>query len=435
MEIVFQIGLVLFLVLLNGYFVASEFALVAVRKTRIEELAKKGNSTAKTLQGALDHLDNYISATQLGITLASLALGWVGEPAIAHAIEPLLSFIPHEAAFLTAHTISVIIAFTIITFLHIVLGELAPKSVALQRAEKISLLIITPLIIFTRVFKPFIWLLNGAGQLVLKLFGVDAPSGHQLVHSEEEIRMLLSQSAIGGAIPSKEVEMVYNVFQLGDTEIQNVMVSRRDMLAFNIVTPLKDIVSRIEKHPHSRFPVYESSIDNIIGFIHVKDVYRELLKGEENQKLAKLNIIRTILTVPEQKKIDAVLQDMRKKRIHIAVVTDEFGGTAGLVTLEDLMESLVGEIEDEFEETRFNIGKQDDGSYLIKGHTLITSFQEKFPFPIKGQGYTTIGGFVFGLLGHEPRIGDRIEIGKFQLTIEEIEGKRITTLRLNKVLK
>lgn len=433
METVFQIGIVIFLVLLNGYFVASEFALVAVRKTRIDELAKKGNTTAKILQKALEHLDNYISATQLGITLASLALGWVGEPAIAHTIEPLLTFLPHKAAFFTAHTVSVIIAFTIITFLHIVLGELAPKSVALSRSEKTALLVITPLILFTRIFKPFIWVLNEAGKLVLKIFGINAPTGHQLVHSEEEIRMLLSQSASEGAIPSKEVEMVYNVFQLGDTEVRYVMVPRTEMLAFNNATPLRDIVDKIEKHPHSRFPIYETTIDNIIGFVHVKDIYQELVKGDDKQKLAKLNIVRTIITVPEGKKIDAVLQDMRKKRIHIAVVTDEFGGTAGLVTLEDLMESLVGEIEDEFEETVINIAKQEDGSYIIKGHTLLSSLQEKFPFALKGHGYTTVGGLVFGLLGHEPRIGDSIEIGKIELIVEEIEGKRISNLRLKKI--
>jgi CBS domain containing-hemolysin-like protein len=274
MEFIFQIGIVLLLVLLNGYFVASEFALIAVRKTRVDELVKMGNQPAKVLQGALENLDNYISATQLGITLASLALGWVGEPAIAHAIEPLITFLPREAAIITSHTFSVIIAFSIITFLHIVLGELAPKSVALQRSEATSLVIITPLVIFAKIFRPFIWFLNGAGQLILKGFGLTAPSGHQLVHSEEEIRMLLSQSAQEGAIPSKEVEMVNKVFQFGDTTVKYVMIPRSDILAFDISTTLRDVVKRIERHPHSRFPVYESSLDTFIGFVHIKDIYR-----------------------------------------------------------------------------------------------------------------------------------------------------------------
>ncbi|MFA9289365.1 MAG: hemolysin family protein [Weeksellaceae bacterium] len=435
MEFILQIGVVLLLVLLNGYFVASEFALVAVRKTRVDELVLSGNGRAKVLQEALKHLDSYISATQLGITLASLALGWIGEPAIAHAIEPFFTFLPQEAAFLTSHTLATIIAFSIITFLHIVLGEVAPKSIALQRAESTSLWIIAPLIIFTKVFGPFIWVLNKAGQMVLKLVGMHSVDDHDIVHSEEEIRMLLSQSALEGKIPSKEVEMVYNVFQLGDTPVKYVMVPRTDVLAFNIASPIREIVKRIEKHPHSRFPVYENTIDNVIGFVHVKDIYRELLKKGDTMKLSQLGINRTIISVPETKKIDQVLQDMRKKRIHIAVVNDEYGGTSGMVTLEDIMESLVGEIEDEFEESIANITKAKDGSYLINGHTLIEDFQDKFHMPLKGQGYTTIGGLVFGLLGHEPRIGDTVEISNLLFTIEEIEGKRIKLLKLKKIKK
>lgn len=432
MEFIFQIGLVLLLVLLNGYFVASEFALVAVRKTRIEELARKGNRTAKMLKGSLDHLDNYISATQLGITLASLALGWIGEPALAHFIEPLITFLPHEAAFITAHTVAVAIAFTIITFLHIVLGELAPKSLALQRAESTALAVITPLIIFSRIFRPFIWILNSAGHLVLKLFGLSAPSGHQLVHSEEELKMLLSQSTMEGAIPKKEGEMVLNALSFGEIPVKSIMVPRTDILAFNVTTTLKEVVKHIEKHPHSRFPVYENTIDTVVGFIHVKDIYRELLKKGDQSKLSQLKLIREIINVPEMKKIDAVLQDMRKKRIHLAVVNDEFGGTAGIATLEDIIESVVGEINDEFDQPLRDIVRQKDGTYLIDGLTPIDDINAKFHLPLKGQGYTTIGGLVFGLLGHEPRVSDIVQIGQISLEVVTIEGKRIKSLRLKR---
>ncbi len=432
MEFFFQITLVLLLVFLNGYFVASEFALVAVRNTRIDELTRKGNRRAKLLQKALSNLDDYISSTQLGITLASLALGWIGEPAIAHQLEPYFNFLPKGTALVTSHTISIIIAFSIITILHIVLGELVPKSIALQRSERTSLLIITPLIFFTKVFHPFIWILNGAGQLILKLFEITPPTGKQLVHSEEEIRMLLSQSANEGEIPSREVEMVNKVFQLGDTSVKYIMIPRTDVLAFNIASALKDLVIKINEHPHSRFPVFENTIDTVIGFVHVKDIYKELLQKGESAKLSQLKITRTIISVPEMKKIDSVLQDMRKKRIHIAVVNDEFGGTAGIVTLEDIMESLVGEIEDEFEEAVTNITKHKEGGYAVNGHTLLTDIKDKFKFPLKGQGYTTIGGLVYGLLGHEPRIGDTVEIGNLSLTVEEIEGKRIKVLRIQR---
>ena len=435
MEFVFKIGIVLLLVLLNGYFVASEFALVAVRKTRVEELARKGNITARILKKALDNLDSYISATQLGITLASLALGWLGEPAIARFLEPYFTFIPKEAAFITSNTLAVIIAFSIITFLHIVLGELAPKSIALQRSETVSLLVITPLVLFAKIFRPFIWLLNGAGQLLLKIFGMRAPSGYQLVHSVEEIKMILKQSSQGGVIPAKEAEMVYNVFQLGEIPVKYLMVPRTEILSFNVATSLKEVVKKIEHHPHSRFPVFESSIDNIIGFVHVKDIYQEVLHNGENIKLSQLKIIREIISIPEGKKIDDVLQDMRRKRVHLAIVNDEFGGTAGIITLEDIIESLVGEIEDEFDKPVKNIVKQKDNSYLVEGHTLIEDIKQKFNLPLKGQGYTTIGGLVFGLLGHEPRVGDTVQISNLALKVERIEGKRIKLLRLRRDTK
>jgi len=435
MDFVFQFSLIILLVFLNGYFVASEFSLVAIRKTRVEELAKKGNVTVKLLKKALGDLDTYISATQLGITLASLALGWIGEPALARFIEPQLKFVPENMAYISSHGLAIAVAFTIITFLHIVLGELAPKSLALQRSETTALIVITPLVLFTRIFQPFIWILNGAGQFVLKVFGLHAPSGHQLVHSEEEIKMLLSQSSELGAIPKKEVEMVQNVFQLGEIPVKTVMVPRTDILAFKVTALLKEIVKEIEDHPHSRFPVFEHTIDNIVGFVHVKDIYRELLRKGENTRLSQVNIIRKIITVPEGKKIDAVLQDMRRKRIHLAIVNDEFGGTAGIVTLEDIIESLVGEIEDEFDEPVKTIVRQKDGSYLIDGLTLIQDVKERFRLPLKGQGYTTIGGLVFGLLGHEPQAGDFVEIGNIKLEVFDIEGKRIKTIKLKKERK
>ncbi len=432
MEIVPQLGLVIFLVFLNGYFVASEFALVAVRKTRVEELVKKGNTAAKLVQKALTDLESFISATQLGITLASLALGWIGEPTIAHFLEPYFTFLPKEAATISAHSLSVVIAFTIITFLHIVLGELAPKTIALQRAETTSMIIIAPLTFFTKVFKPFIWVLNGAGGLVLKAFGFTAPSGHQLVHSEEEIRILLSQSALEGAITSKEAEMVYNVFRLGDIPVRQIMVPRTDIVAFNVSTSLKEIVKKVQRHPHSRFPVYEHSIDTIIGFVHIKDIYKEVLRSKERKLLSETRLIREIMGVPETKRIDEVLLDMRKKRVHIAVVSDEYGGTSGMVTLEDILESLVGEIQDEFEQPLRDMQKQADGSYLVDGLTAVELVQSKFNLPMKGQGYTTIGGLVFGLLGRQPEKGDTVQIGNIIFLVEKTEGKRISTLRLRK---
>ena len=367
MEFLFQIGLVLILVLLNGYFVASEFALVAVRKTRIDELVKQGNKPAKLVQKSIAHLDTFISATQLGITLASLALGWIGEPAIAHFLEPFFNnYLPDSFSIISAHGFAIIIAFTIITFLHIVLGELAPKTIALQKAELTSLIIIAPLAIFATVFKPFIWFLNGAGNLVLKLVGFSAPLGHQLVHSEEEIKMILAQSVEEGALEKEEVEMVYSVFKLADTPVKKIMVPRTRIIAIEKNTPITKVIKITQKYQDSRFPVYEDNIDNIVGFVHIKDIYKNLISNDKitsikdiyknflrisgQKKLSDLKIIRKIPHVKETDRIDDVLILLRRKGVHIAAVDEERGGTAGIVTLEDIVENLVGEIRDEFDE-------------------------------------------------------------------------------------
>ena len=433
METVFQLALVFLLVLLNGYFVASEFALVAVRKTRIDELVKKGASpTAKLVQSALSDLDRFISATQLGITIASLALGWIGEPAIAHSLEPLLAtFLPVGAAFISAHTIAIIIAFTIITFLHIVLGELAPKTIALQRSETTSLWIIAPLTVFSKLFSPFIWILNNSGSFVLRTFGFTPASGHHLVHSEEEIRAILDQSVEGGTIPRKEAEMVYRVFRFCDTQVEQIMVPRTDIIALDIKSTLKEMEEEVREHPHSRFPIYDESVDTVVGFVHIKDIYREILKSGKETHLSATGLMRKIIDVPETTRIDDLLLQMRKRRVHIAIISDEYGGTAGMVTLEDVLESLVGEIQDEFEQPEQDVQKQPDGSYLIDGLTAIERVQSSVSVPIKGQGYTTIGGLVFGILGRQPVQGDSVQIGNSVLRVEELEGKRIKVLRLS----
>lgn len=436
MEFFLQLLVVFGLVLLNGYFVASEFALVGVRKTRIAELAKKGNKTAKLVQKALTDLDSVISATQLGITLASIGLGWIGEPAIAHFLEGIFqSILPADWLFLTSHTLAVILSFGFITFLHIVLGEVAPKTIALQKAEKTSLAVILPLTIFATVFKPFIVFLNTASSLLLKIFGFSAPSAHTLVHSEEEIKMLLSQSVEEGVIESTEAEMVYKVFQLGDIPIRHIMVPRTEAIAFEASATLKEVLIIIKKNIHSRFPVYEGSIDKIVGFIHIKDIYRSALGNRTNRKLSNSSIVREIMTLPEGKLADEALIEMRKKRVHMAVVSDEFGGTAGIVTMEDIIESLVGEIQDEFEKPLDDIHKQKDGSFIVRGLTSLEQFQKKFNLQIRGQGYMTIGGLVFGILGREPKVGDYIQIGNYRIEILKLKGKRIQTLLIKKITK
>ncbi len=433
MDIIFQLLTVFLLVLLNGYFVASEFALVAVRRTRIDELIKKGNLTAKLVRDALQDLDSYISATQLGITIASLALGWIGEPAVAHFLEPVFGFLPVKEAYITAHSVAVVIAFALITFLHIVLGELAPKTIALQKSELTSLVIIAPLTIFTRVFRPVIWLLNGSGSFILRIFRFSMPLGHQLVHSEEEIKMILAQSTQEGVIEKGEAEMVYNVFKLGDIPVKNVMVPRTDVVAFNKNAMVKDVVKQVKSNqPYSRFPVYDRTIDTVIGFVHIKDVYKEVLRAHTDKKLIDTNIIREILNVPETKKVDEVLVDMKRERVHIAIIQDEYGGTSGLATLEDILESVMGEIEDEFDKPLNDIKKMSDGSFTVDAKASIERVQKRFNLRIKGQGYLTIGGLVFGLIGREPSAGDTVQLADIVFEIEEMDRNRIKTLRVRK---
>ena len=431
MYFILQFILVIALVLLNGFFVAAEFALVSVRKTRIEELVKKGSRSAKLVLDALNDLESYISSTQLGITLASLALGWIGEPAIARFLEPSFQFLSREAAFLTAHSLAVIIAFSLITFLHIVLGELAPKTVALQRAETTSLFVIVPLTLFTKFFKPFIWLLNGAGTLFLKLFGFSASIGNPLIHSEDEVKIILAQSVEGGVLEKQEVEMMHKILQLGDIPVKNIMMPRTEIKAIEANMSIKNLKKLIRNNNLSRYPVYKGTIDMILGYVHVRDVSK--LKAEKGLTVLNSGIIREVINVPETQRIDDVLVAMRKKRVHMAVVNDEYGGTSGIVTLEDILETIVGEIYDEFDKTEVKIKKNINGDYIVDGLTSVQNIRQKFNIPIKGQGYVTIGGVVFGLLGKEPKIGDKVRIGNIELKVQEVEKKRIKTLIVTKL--
>jgi CBS domain containing-hemolysin-like protein len=419
---------VVILILLNGFFVASEFALVAIRKTRIDELAKKGKKAAQKAQAALNELDTYISSTQLGITLASLALGWVGEPAISVFLSPALNAIPLH--FLNPRTESAILAFIIMTFLQIVIGELVPKNISLQRAESTLLKVITPLQLFTTVFKPFISILNKSGELVLKAVGMHSAHSSESTLSEEEVKMVIANSAQKGILEKGEVDMVYKVLQFTDMPIQQIMVPRTDVVEFYTSEKISTLLQKIKKISHSRYPIYEKTIDNIIGFVHIKDLYNLIDTPKEKKSLKDFSIIRKIIYSIEARPADEVLYEMRKKRIHIGVVMDEYGGTAGIVTLEDIVETIIGDIKDEFEQPGKDIEKQQDGSYIVNGLTAVARVQQKMKLPLKGQGYTTVGGLIYGLLGKAPQKGDKVQIGNVSMEVLDLHGKRINTLRV-----
>ncbi len=366
MEIIPQLALIIFLVFLNGFFVASEFAIVTVRRTRIDELVKKGSKPAKLVQKAIKNLDEYISAIQLGVTLSSLGLGWIGDSAISGLLSPYLSiFLPEKISTISSHTIGLGISFILITFVLIILGELVPKTIAYQKAEKTALLIAAPLTVFYTALKPFVLLLNYGSVLTLKLIGFKTSKKADIVHSEEEIKIILAQSAEEGAIEKEEAEMVLSVLKLGDTPVKKIMIPKNKVIAIEKETSLKQMIKIFQKNPHSRFPIYQGDIDHILGFIHVKDVYKNLFSHSKfetfrevylnflfknrDRKLSKMGIIREIPKISENKKIDDAMILLRERRVHMAIVRDDNNKTIGIVTLEDLVESLVGEIHDEFE--------------------------------------------------------------------------------------
>lgn len=427
-----QFFILLFLIILNGFFVASEIVLIAIRKTKVDEMLRQKTPAARLIKEATDNLDKYISATQLGITIISLLLGWIGEAAVADKLITTFNFFPRGPLNLLFQALTVVITFLFITYLQIVIGELVPKGLALKKTEFIIMLIIGPLTAFTKLFHPFVSFLNQSANFVLRVLGIEPSKEDRLGFTKEEIRAIFEQFRETGAYPKDEIEMAENVFRLSDIPINQIMIPRTDIVAFEETATFESVVKQIDGRGFSRYPVYSRTIDNIIGFIHVKDIYRAVAKMGGKQKLSQTNLIRKIIGVPESKKADEVLLDMRKNHIHLAVAEDEYGGTAGIVSLEDIIESLVGEIQDEFDTPIKEIRRQIDGSFVIDGRASLEAVQKRFRFPVKGLGYTTIGGLVFGLLGREPKVGDNIQLGNVTFAVEEIEGKRIKSIKLRR---
>jgi CBS domain containing-hemolysin-like protein len=427
------IGLVLIAVLVsfNAFFVAAEFALVSVRRTRVEEMVAQGEQGALAVRRAISDPDRFIAATQLGITLASLGLGWVGEPALSHLIDPVISLIPipDNWADVTAHSISAAIGFSVITFIHVVVGELTPKSIALQRAEQTSLFVAPPMILAEWVFKPAIWLLNGTGNLILRVFGFRAASGHELVHSVEEIKMLMAASANHGLLEDAEHDMLDAVFDLRQMMVRQVMIPRTEMAVLAAGDSLRDMIALQKDSSHGKIPIYENDIDHIIGVLYVRDVVEELAKGKLDAPIRQF--VRTAIFMPETARIGVALAAFRDKRQHVAIVLDEYGGTAGLITLEDILEEIAGDMPDQFEDDEEpEIARRPDGSWELSGLALIEDVNEELELPLVDENYDTIGGFVMGKLERIPQKGDEITVGKAHFHVTEVDGMRIDRLRV-----
>ncbi|MFC4768389.1 hemolysin family protein [Effusibacillus consociatus] len=420
--------LVLFLVFLNGFFVAAEFAMVKIRSSRLTQLVEEGNRRAKVAQKITGNLDAYLSACQLGITLASLGLGWIGEPAIARLIEkPLTAFgVPGIAI----HTIAFVVAFAVITFLHIVLGELAPKSLAIQRAEGTVLNIARPLIWFHKLMYPFIWMLNGTANTLLKWMGIEPAKEGELAHTEEEIRILMNQSHRSGLIDNTEMALFDNIFEFSDRIAREIMVPRVDMATIDIDDTRDEILRKIQQEHHTRYPVSQGDKDHIIGFVHIKDLYLQL---NRNEGFSLKKILRNIIMVSEAAEISSVLKQMQKNRMQIAVVLDEYGGTAGLITMEDIIEELVGDIRDEFDSEELpEVQKTVDG-YSVEGRVLLEEVNDLLGTEIDDVDVDTLGGWMYSVLSKKPEKGDTVKKDGFLFEIEEVNENRIERIRIQRL--
>lgn len=419
------------LVLLNGLFVAIEFALARVSKTRIEQKAKEGSKTSKLILTALNKIDSYISAAQVGITISSLTLGAIGELTIAErlapVIEPLLS---PEMTTITAHSIALPAALLLVTYFHVVIGEIIPKTVAFINPERTAFYLIWPLEIFKFITSPLVKVLNLSASSVLRLFGI-TDLRTTFVYTEDELKMLLNVSHEEGVLEEGEKEMITNVFDFPDTVAREIMTPRTDMVCTEANALIEDVVEAIIESKHSRIPIYEGSIDNIIGIVTTRDLLEQVQLGNR-QKTVK-DILKRVIKVPESKPIDDLLTELKRKSLQLAIVIDEFGGTSGLVTIEDIVEEIVGEIPDEFDTNLEPIQVLPNSEILLDGKLTIDEINERLGTDFSKEHYDTIGGVILGLIGKEPKVGDEVENNGYMIKVEIKDNQRIAQVRLKKI--
>ncbi|AEG60003.1 hemolysin family protein [Desulforamulus ruminis] len=422
--LVMKILLALFLVFLNGLFVAAEFSFVKVRPTRLAQLIAEGNRRAKDAQVCVNNIDTYLSVCQLGITLSSLGLGWLGEPVVAKLLEPLLYSLGMTSS-TALHSVSFVVAFALVTFLHVVFGELVPKSLAIQRAESVTLWLAGPMRMFYYPFYPGIVLFNGTANRILRKLGVQPASEHEESHSEEELQMLVSESYKGGHLDKNEWRLLQNVFEFERRVAREVMVPRPDVVFLDREKSLEENLEIARNTEHTRFPLIDGDSDHVVGLVHIKDLFR-LQSGSTMDQVK-----RNIMMVPEGIPLDRLLRQFQQNHEHMAVVVDEYGGTSGIITMENVLEELVGEIQDEFDQECPQVTTEKEGTFIVDGRMLLEEASEMFCLPVdEEEEYDTLGGFVFGKLGKRPRVGDVVELPEHQLEVAEMQGLRIHRIRL-----
>jgi len=400
--------------------------MVSVRKTRITQLTREGNFTARVALETLKDLDKFIATVQLGVTVSSIGLGWVGEATIARIVAPLCGLLPISVRLAATHTISVSVAFALITVLHVVIGELVPKSIALQFPEKISLLIAIPMQVVAKLSKPIIFILNGLANLLLTLLKVPPSQASHLAHSIEELNMLINASYNEGVLNETEKEMLHNVFKFSDLTAKQVMVPRTDMACISSDITFDELNELTADTQYTRYPVYEENMDHIKGIIHVKDLYAVHLK-KENFSVEKL--LRPVLLVPETITMDNLVREFKKRQSQMAIVIDEFGGTSGLITLEDVLEEIFGEVQDEFDaDEEADIRELAPNSYLANAMMRLDEIAEFFEVELLDEDVDTIGGLVVKMLGRIAKINDTVQIKDLEFTVKEIDAARVTKL-------
>ena len=427
---ILNIVLTIFLVLLNGFFVAAEFSIVKVRSSQIDLKVRLGSKSAALAKKITRNLDNYLAATQLGITIASLLLGYFGEKVFSAGFISLFAMLGFKLTEVVAMGFAFPLAFIFITALHIIFGELAPKSIAIQNPASTSISISVPLHVFYLVFRPLIWILNGLANSILSIFNIKPVSGYD-IHSSEELQLILEQGKASGALDSSEHELIQNVFDFKDRIVKNIMVPRTQIAAIDVKTPEKELLSTVISEGYSRIPVYEESIDNIIGVVHAKDILPILA---DKRELVLKEIIRAPYFIPESKKIHDLLNELQLKRLQIAIVLDEFGGTAGMVTLEDIVEELVGEIQDEYDEEKPIVEKISDLEFLVEGKATINDANEFLPIELPDdESYDSVAGLLNFMFGSIPEVGDFMNYWGYKFTVLKKSERMVELVRLERL--
>jgi CBS domain containing-hemolysin-like protein len=415
---------IILLVLLNAFFVGAEFALVRSRRTRLEAMTRSGDRLARFAVRASSNISRILSASQLGVTLASLGLGWVAESTVGDMFASVFAHLPFAIEVSMRLTLGATLALVVVTYLHVVFGELTPKGAALNHPEALARWLAPPLLFFAWITKPFTYTLNRSSQVILRALGQEKATSDEAVHSPEEIRLLVEQSQESGQMQAHDADLIDAVFEFSEKNAREVMTPRTELVALPVEATLSEVLDVVQESGLSRYPVYDESIDNIIGVVLAKDLLRLLAPRANMEAFDLPSIMRPVHVIPGSREVEEVLADFKRLKEHMAVVLDEYGGTAGVVTMEDLLEEIVGEILDEYDTS-------EDAETLVPGSTHIGELNEHFSLTVPEEDYTTIGGYVFGVLGRLPVVGDRVIAGGAIFTVREMDGRRIESLSVD----